>query len=32
MMKFYKGRWHYQGRSYDTLEAALLVVWPEKGR
>lgn len=32
MMKFYKGRWHHQGRSYDTLEAALLAVWPERGR
>ena len=28
-MKFYQGLWHYQGRTYGTLGAALLAVWPE---
>ena len=27
-MKYYMGRWHYQGRAYDTLRAALLAAWP----
>lgn len=31
-MKFYKGQWHYQGHTYETLGAALLAVWPERGR
>lgn len=31
-MKFYKGLWYYQGRTYDTLGAALLAVWPGRGR
>ena len=30
-MKFYKGLWHYQGRTYGTLRAALGVAW-QKGR
>lgn len=25
-----KGRWYYRGRTYDTLHAALLAVWPRK--
>ena len=31
-MKFYGGLWHYQGHTYETLEAALLAVWPERRR
>ena len=27
-MKFYRGLWHYQGRTYDTLRAAL-IAWHE---
>ncbi len=27
-MKFYKGLWCHQGRTYETLGAALLAVWP----
>ena len=30
-MKYYKGRWFYQGREYATLRGALLAVWPRKG-
>lgn len=30
-MKFYDGLWHYQGRTYHTLGAALLAVWPDMG-
>ena len=26
-MKFYNGLWHYQGRTYATLRAALLAAW-----
>lgn len=29
-MKFYKGLWYYQGRTYKTLGAALLAVWPAR--
>lgn len=28
-MKFYRGLWHYQGRVYDTLGAALAHIWQE---
>lgn len=31
-MKFYDGLWHYQGKTYATLRAALLAVWPERRR
>lgn len=31
-MKFYKGKWHYRGRTYATLGAALQAVWPDRGR
>lgn len=31
-MKFYGGLWHYRGRTYDTLGADLLAVWPERRR
>lgn len=31
-MKFYDGLWHYQGRTYHTLGAALLAVWPGEAR
>ena len=27
-MKFFNGRWHYQGRTYATLGTALRAVWP----
>lgn len=27
-MKYHRGTWHYQGRIYATLRAALLVAWP----
>jgi hypothetical protein len=27
-MRNYKGRWHYQGRSWATLHEAILAVWP----
>lgn len=30
-MKFYKGLWHRQGRTYATLGAALRAVWPAGG-
>ena len=26
-MKYYHGRWFYQGRKYTTLRAALLAAW-----
>lgn len=29
---FYSGLWHYQGKTYATLRAALLAVWPERRR
>ena len=29
-MKHFKGLWHYKGRTYATLRAALLAVWPER--
>lgn len=28
-MRFYKGRWHCQGRSWPTLHEALLTAWPK---
>lgn len=28
-MMFYNGLWHCRGRTYATLRAALLAVWPE---
>lgn len=31
-MKRYNGLWYYQGRTYPTLRAALLAVWPERRR
>ena len=31
-MKFFNGRWHYQGRTYHALGAALLAVWPGEVR
>lgn len=30
-MKFYKGLWHCQGRTYATLGAALRALWPAGG-
>ena len=30
-MKFCKGLWYHQGRTYATLGAALRAVWPEVG-
>lgn len=30
-MRFYNGLWHYQGKTYPTIRAALLAVWPERG-
>ena len=27
-MKYYKGLWYYRGRTYATLRAALLAIWP----
>ena len=29
-MRFYDGLWHYQGKTYPTLRAALLAVWPKR--
>lgn len=29
-MKHYMGLWHYRGRVYGTLRAALLAVWPKE--
>ena len=31
-MKYYMGRWYYQGREYATLRASLLAAWPEGRR
>lgn len=31
-MRYYHGQWHYQGRAYPTLHAALLAAWPEGRR
>lgn len=31
-MKYINGCWYYRGQSYDTLHAALLSVWPGRGR
>lgn len=29
-MIYHDNRWHYQGRTYATLRAALLAVWPAR--
>ena len=29
-MRYYKGRWYYRGKEYDTLHAALLAAWPRR--
>lgn len=29
-MRFHNGLWYYQGKTYPTLRAALLAVWPER--
>lgn len=29
-MRFHNGFWHCKGRTYATLRAALLAVWPER--
>ena len=31
-MRFHNALWHYQGKTYTTLWAALLAVWPERRR
>lgn len=31
-MRFHNGLWHYQGKTYATLRAALLADWPERRR
>lgn len=31
-MKFFNGLWYYLGRTYAALGAALLAVWPDRGR
>lgn len=28
-MRYYKGTWTYQGKTYATLRAALLAAWPK---
>lgn len=31
-MLYRDGLWHYQGKTYATLRAVLLAVWPERRR